>query len=96
MAHPAIMFSISVSTISITYCFIQLIKKNKRAGSLKQWVRDKYPDAYNSLPWVERKLLISEVGLNIINNKSLLMIVILSLCTKNYRHLIRSFIFHLP
>lgn len=62
MAHPAIMFLISVSTISITYCFIQMITKNKRAGRIKQWVRDKYPDAYNSLPWVERKLLKCEVG----------------------------------
>lgn len=71
MAHPAIMFSISVSTISITYCFIQLIKKDNKAGNLEKWVRDKYPETYNDLPWVHRKLLKSEVSLNIINNKKL-------------------------
>jgi hypothetical protein len=72
MAHPAIMFSISVSAVSIVYAYVQHIKKDKRAGSLKQWVRDKYTDAYNSLPWVHRKLLKSEVSLNIINNKKLI------------------------
>jgi len=30
MAHPAIMFSISVSTVSIVYAYIQHIKKDKQ------------------------------------------------------------------
>ena len=62
MAHPAIMFSITVSAVSIVYAYIQHIKKDNKAGNLEKWVRDKYPDAYNSLTWVERKLLKSEVG----------------------------------
>ncbi len=72
MAHPAIMFSISVSAVSIVYAFVQQIKKDRRAGSLEKCVRDKYPEIYNDLPWVQRKLLKSEVSLNIINNKKLI------------------------
>jgi len=72
MAHPVIMFSISVSAVSIVYAFVQQIKKDRRAGSLEKWVRDKYPEIYNDLPWVHRKLLKSEVSLNIINNKMLI------------------------
>lgn len=72
MAHPAIMFSISVSAISIVYAFVQQIKRDSRAGNLEKWVRDKYPEIYNDLPWVHRKLLKSEVSVNIINNKKLI------------------------
>jgi hypothetical protein len=72
MAHPAIMFSISVSTVSIVYAYIQQIKKDKKAENLEKWVRDKFPEIYNDLPWVHRKLLKSEVSLNIINNKKLI------------------------
>ncbi len=72
MAHPAIMLSISVSAVSIVYAYIQHIKKDRRAGNLEKWVRDKYPETYDNLPWVHRKLLKSEVALNIINNKKLI------------------------
>ena len=72
MVHPAIMFSISVSAVSIVYAYIQQIKKDSRAGHLEKWVRDKYPETYDSLPWVHRKLLKSEVSINIINNKKLI------------------------
>ena len=72
MAHPAIMFSISVSAVSIVYAYVQHIKKDNRAGNLEKWVRDKYPEIYNDLPWVHRKLLKSEVSLNIINKKKLI------------------------
>jgi len=72
MAHPAIMFSISVSTVSIVYAYIQHIKKDNKAGNLEKWVRDKYPEIYKDLPGVHRKLLKSEVSLNIINNKKLI------------------------
>ncbi len=72
MAHPAIMFSISVSAVSIVYAYVQQIKKDSRAGNLEKWVRDKYPETYDNLPWVHRKLLKSEVSLNIINNKKLI------------------------
>jgi len=72
MAHPAIKVSISVSAVSIVYAYIQHIKKDNRAGNLEKWVRDKYPETYDSLPWVHKKLLKSEVSLNIINNKKII------------------------
>ena len=72
MENPAIKISISVMAISIIYAYIQLIKKDNKAGSLEKWVKDKYPEAYEGLPWVHKKLLKSEVALNIINNKNVL------------------------
>lgn len=72
MAHPAIKVSITVCAVSIVYAYIQHIKKDNKAGNLEKWVRDKYPEIYNDLPWVQRKLLKSEVSLNIINNKKLI------------------------
>lgn len=72
MAHPAIKVLISVSAVSIVYAYIQHIKKDNKAGNLEKWVRDKYPEIYDSLPWVHKTLLKSEVSLNIINNKKLI------------------------
>lgn len=72
MAHPAIMASISVTTISVVYAYILQIKKDRRADKLRDWVAEKYPDVYNDLPWGYRKMLRSEIGINIINKKKLI------------------------
>jgi hypothetical protein len=72
MAHPAIMASISLTAVSVIYAFIQQIKKDNKAEKLENWVRDKYPEVYDDLPWLHRKLLKSEVVLTVINKKKLL------------------------
>ncbi len=72
MAHPAIKVSIIVMAISVIYAYILQIKKDNKADKLRKWVMKKYPEVYDSQPWHHRKMLKSEVVLNVINKKKLI------------------------
>jgi len=65
-----ILFGISI--LSILYTIVSSFLQERNARGLRRWVKEQHPSAWNSLPWIVRKIMKADIGLQQIHSARLI------------------------
>ncbi len=65
-----ILFGISI--LSTAYLIVSSFLQGREARKLRRWVKDQYPSAWNSLPWIVRNIMKADIGLRQIQSAQLI------------------------
>jgi hypothetical protein len=65
-----ILFGISI--LSILYTIVSSFLQERKARGLRRWGKEQHPNAWNSLPWIVRKIMKADIGLQQIHSAQLI------------------------
>jgi hypothetical protein len=65
-----ILFGISI--LAILYTIVSSFLQERKARGLLRWVKEHYPSTWNALPWIVRKIMRADFGLQQIHRAQLI------------------------